>query len=759
MTRRSATPIRPWVLTGVGMLVVFLAANWRQLTNQATPIWDANSFFAPYYTLLADYTRAGKLLLWNPWTNGGAPDFADPQIGALSPIVLAIAAATGGTLSGFRVYWFLMWFVSGLGILVLGRHLHAPAWGAGVAATGFLFSGFLVGHAEHTSWLYSFAWLPLIIWRLDVALQSRRRRPCFEAGALWGLSGIAGYPGLTCANGIFALLWAVGRWVGSPSAPGTGRERSAERVPDTPPVPVTRVPGAMAILFVVGVSVLSPTYVGFLVEGRGYSDRVNALSRDNAVESNALHPLALTTIFSPYLGSLPARALWPYTDPSSTSLYMGAAVLWLAAVAVAGRPRDRWRWWLVAVALLAVGLALGHSLPLRGWLYDLVPPTRYFRHPSLFRGYAIFYLTVLALLATSDLATPPVRAVPRWRRTILAALLAAAAVASFYFVQHRAGDDSPVRVFRGQALLWGTWLGVVAIAAVADRARARKWVETVPWLLVFLALVDALAAQRLPTTLENRDPLSVEAWRRLDAHHDARLDLTSRGTYRAAAVGDIGARRASDSNLIEKTPVLRGYSGFSNRFHEAWVTHPLLIAVATGDSRFWFAREVARVAPSDASFEAFVERSRALHAVPLLIHPRRAMSTIPRAGELAASDRADRVSIEGLPQAERIPVSISRYRPDQLSFEVVAPADGWLLVTDRWAAGWRVEVDGRAVPVEPADFIFRAVALRAGPNHVDFTYHPAAIPWLLVLSWGMLAAVACWTAVGVRRRSTPPTSG
>jgi hypothetical protein len=731
------------------LLLVFLVANVRQVADRATPIWDASSVFAPYYTLLADYARAGRLLLWNPWTNGGSPDFADPQVGALSPVVVALAAATGGTLAGFRVYWLLMWFLSGLGILLLGRHLHTPAWGASVAAGGFLFSGFLVGHAEHTSWLYSFAWFPLMIWRLDEALRSDRCRPGFEAGALWGLSGVAGYPGVTCANGIFALLWALGRWLCPRPAHGTGATSSLNRTPDTAFVPITRLLRSMTILFVVGVLVMSPAYVGFLVEGRGFSDRADPLSREEAIGANALHPLALTTIFSPYLGSLPPRTLWPYTDMSSASVYMGAAVLWLAIVSLAARPRDRWRWWLFGVAMLAIGLALGQSLPLRGWLYDLLPPTRYFRHSSLFRAYTIFYLTALALLATSDLGSTPVNSVRRWRLTISAALLAIAAVVSFHLVQAMANDDSSIRIFRSRAHLWGAWLGIVTISVVVDRAPARLRARVLPLFLVSLAVVDAFAAQRLPVTIEDRDPAAVEAWRQLDAHHDPRLDLAPGGTYRVAAVEDPDAKWVSNANLLVKSAVLRGYSPFSNRFHKAWVRNRLLRGAATGDSRFWFAREVGRVAPSDASFEAFVKRSSSLQAVPLVIHPRSAMARTPRAGEPSPSDGADRAAIEALPPAERISVSVTSYWPDRLSFQVVAPSAGWLLVTDRWAHGWRAEVDGRTVPVEPADFIFRAIAVRAGPNRVDFVYHPSGIPWLVVLSWGILATVAGWATTSV----------
>src|SRR5207247_10059940 len=143
------------------------------------------------------------------------------------------------------------------------------------------------------------AWFPFIGWRLDVALATGRSRPACEAGAFWGLSGVAGYPGLVVLNGLFALLWAVGRllWHGPPY----------EKRPS-----VGTVGRSMVMLVAVGLMIMSATYAGFMVEGKGFTDRVDPLPREAAIGSNALHPRALSTLFTPYLGSrTTASALWP----------------------------------------------------------------------------------------------------------------------------------------------------------------------------------------------------------------------------------------------------------------------------------------------------------------------------------------------------------------------------------------------------------------------------------------------------------------
>jgi 3-hydroxy-9,10-secoandrosta-1,3,5(10)-triene-9,17-dione monooxygenase reductase component len=44
-----------------------------------SPIWDADNWYAPYFTLVADHVRAGKLVTWNPWSDGGLPAFAGAE--------------------------------------------------------------------------------------------------------------------------------------------------------------------------------------------------------------------------------------------------------------------------------------------------------------------------------------------------------------------------------------------------------------------------------------------------------------------------------------------------------------------------------------------------------------------------------------------------------------------------------------------------------------------------------------------------------
>jgi uncharacterized membrane protein YfhO len=104
------------------------------------------------------------------------------------------------------------------------------------------------------------------------------------------------------------------------------------------------------------------------------------------------------------------------------------------------------------------------------------------------------------------------------------------------------------------------------------------------------------------------------------------------------------------------------------------------------------------------------------------------------------------------PAAHRIAAELLAYTPNELTMAVNAPAAGWLLVTDRWARGWRATVNGRPEDVSGAAFVYRAVPVVAGPDTVRFTYRSSAFPFLVVVSWGTLAIVLLASLRAVRNR-------
>ncbi len=729
----------PYLAAALGLVGGFVLALRGFLVGELFPIWDAESLLAPYYMLISDFARAGKLLWWNPWANGGQPDFVDPQYGAHNPLVLVLAWLFGPSLLGFVAYWFFIWLVFGVGLLALARHWRIPAAGGFVVALGLTFSGFFLGHAQHTPIVFSWAFIPSILWRIEVAQVRASWRPAAQAGVLFGLSALGGYPAVLLTNGLFLAGWiAMRAFVREDATPAP--EAWSRRLAVTATI--------AAVVFSIAVVIALPTFLHFFHEGRPFTNRISSLPRAVATSSNALHPLALLTFASPFLANLPPDRLWTYTDCSSVSCYMGGLVFSLALFSILARPRSLLRWSLLAAATLATATALGSELPIRGWLYDCVPFTRFFRHSSLFRGYPIFLFGVLALFGIRDY----LREVPgrNLHPKLVAASVTSLAVAVFayVFLFARAHPIEPGPIEHGLAdtHLAIAWLGpaLISTAALFSRfGRRRGWVITA---MVALAVTDAAMGAGLAWTLGNRAKEARSEWAAVAAGHRRSLDLLQLDG------ADRTAEPSGDNRRFHvRKAALHSYSGLRSLFHDQWNRHPTLVAAATGADRFWFSSDAVWLPLCEWSFRAFASRTDELGAAPLVLHDRAWMGGV---GSCAGGDLQ---KLRQAPAAVRIAVSLEQYTPDAMTLRLDAPQDGWLLVTDRFAPGWKARVNSRSTPVQGADFLFRGIPVEAGINHVELTYEPFGYPWAPVLIWFFIGAVlfASW---GPRGSRTPVCS-
>lgn len=746
MTARESPPRRDlgtWVAYAGVSALVFVLANRLLLTGRAVGIWDVDGQYFPRFVLVADHARAGHFLRWDPWTDAGLPSFSEPQIGAFSPILNLFGLVLGGRPAAFIAYWLFHWALGGAGIFVLARHLRAPAWGACVVALGYLFSGVYTGHAQHTTFVAGFSWLPWIIWQVDLALERRSLRHAAQAGAIWGVGALAGHPSVTILTGCFVALWVLGRVLfGAASGAAPSPRRSGS---------LARGAAALGTVAVVGVIVLSPTYVGELLEGRGVHTRSEPLSRVG-VAHNEFPPAAMVTLVSAYPARIKAffpEVVWPWTHVSMVSIYSGVLIPLLALCALASGRSNRWQWWLLGVGLFSLAAAMGQSLPVRGWLYEWVYPTRFFRHSAVFRMFFVFPLAVLALQG-SKVVDREIRsdAGASWGRFALGGAIAAgAAILAYEWFLIRL----PVATGRAGPLFAFLWLVPLAIGLVGLRRRdARRWI---PAMLVVMASADALLTEQLSRLMMVGVGKEVRRWHELDTRHQQSLSLTSTGLLRTESICEPWSPKQCWRNdqLITRLPTLRGYATFTSDFHQVISRHPVLRASASGKDRMWFASTVAMAPTTDTAFAAFVRRTDSLGAPPLVVHTRAQM--LGTGAHLADPQRY--AQIDSLPGAQHVAVRVLDYEPNELAIRFSAPDTGWLMVTERWAPGWRATVNGQSASTFGANFIFRAVQVQRGENVVRFTYHPAGYPWLLAASWLTLACVIGWSVKSrVRARST-----
>ncbi len=725
--KRSAVK---WRLAMFAVAALLLLGNFRLILGQAAPHLDAADFFGPAFSLVADHVKHGRLLMWDPWVAGGSPDLAEPELGTTSPLMLLIGLLSPNPQAGFAAYWLTLWAIGALGMLFLARHLGSPLWGALVVTLGYTASGFYTGHAEHTSSICSIAYLPWILWRFDLAILNKNYWFAIQAGILFGLSTLGGYPQLTILTPGFLVMWAAGRVFFGDEPAIDKRQRW---------MALLRASAFLGIIVAVGLVICSPAYTAIFKDTPGYSDRVGPRARDEAISSNLLPAGALTTFASPFIALLnvsPHR-IWANTDISMTSVYMGAGAFLLACLG--WQWRIAWRNWLLVMAIFFTCCAMGSQLPLRGWLYDFVPPTRYFRNPALFREYVILTLSILGALAAHDLSIA--RSTLRRRFLPVAGLLAAVAGIAFYAMV-RLRPETKGHLLWPLSHLAFVWIGVLVAGYFFGRGQdAFKAAVRVMMVLAVIDFLGTLAVSRPSMYTE----ATLNWWHAMNTEHIRNLDLTPQGLARSKnAPPEVADFYPNNRNVPLRVATLDSYVTLANRFHQQLVNGPAVRSMALGKDRIWFSANPIWVKPTDAEFALFVQTFRSSGAPILLLHSLEQMNHFAQRQTGISSPQ---IAIQ--PVCDRAEVTNLSYRPDSISFHYQAAAAGWIMITDRWAPGWHATVNGREAPVLGADFLFRAVPVAPGGNDIRLQYQPSGFLPLLGVSWGTLLAFA---AAEIRRR-------
>ena len=612
----------------------------------------------------------------------GEPIGIVPDTGAASPLVIAMAWLTGGTLRGFVIYWFTVWLLGGLGMVVLARDLAAPRIAAAAIALGYLFSGLYTGHGEHTCWLHGFSALPWIIWHLDVAICQRRWGAAIEAGGIWGGAALAGYPGVVTAQGLLVGFWALGRTIlPSDNVSPPRRTRSmpvATAMPASKVAAVCRTVAMLMLFVVVGVTIMSPLYLGFSVETRGYSERSDYLDRQTVTTSNALHPRAALTLSSPYLCLLMlVNPDWCYTDISSFSIYVGGLTVWLAGTGAGVRAENLgdggWRRCIV----LGLSIAMSQTLPVRGWLYDWLPPTRFFRHASLFRFYSVFGLGCLAAVGAADLARIQrlgVTMAPA--RVVGSAFLVAAMGFLAYSLEVNAVTQQYLH-FRPLADLHvvGVWLGVALVGALTALALLHqkfRWPALAA--IVLLASGNALLTSKLNRPIYCCDSV-LAAWARVEANRCRDLQMGRSGSLERHVQSTDEGQHGSDRHILTKEPVLLGYpANLRNLQFPMWMQTPALAKAITQQRRIYFSPTTIVTDRGGEAFDAFYRRAVQLGVPPMVVHPSEGRSE--PGGEITLGAMAQQ------PAAQPVDVDLIEYSPTVFAFRTQCAGNGWLLVTD-----------------------------------------------------------------------------
>lgn len=737
----------PWAIVTLGPILLFgpmLASG--QALSWGTPLLQ----FAPWHQYALDVFRHGHLPLWNPLLGMGAPLLANYQSGILYPpnALLVLTAPAWG--QGLVVLLHLI--LAGAGMVVLGRRLGLNPLAQAVAGAGFGLSGALVARAGFLSVSAAAAWMPWVVAATDrlarEAAAGAPRARCLKSMALLSvalaLQWLAGH----AQTSWYGLLLAVA-WIGWASYK-QGRWGGLWRA-------LPWFAGGAILAFLLAAVQLLPT-AEYLVQ----SSRQSGVATEAAL-TYSFWPWRAFGLLMPDLFGNPASGdFWGYGNYWEDAVYIGALPFVLATIAGVrsligrGKHRSLGRF-LLGIVIVAILLALGKNTPLYPFLFNHVPTFNLFQAPTRWNLVTVFALALLAGIGADSWGSLTGRAL-YWAR--LGTAGAGAFGLAAWLLAPRVAEFQPtfVRAFA----LAGLWLFLGGLLALLRPDDGRPAWGAIVAVVVLADLVHAghgLNPFAPTSVIAERSQLASQAsdGHRLFMPADLEYALKFQRYFRFETFGP-GAdptlvRDAGLPNLtlLDALPSANNFDPLQPGRYATWM-ETLEALPPSQQGRLLALMDVGWRGVPAPDAAAGIRYQRLSGALRVRVVPQAILASSPEEALDQVLDVGfDPDQVVVLESSEVVPLGDGRSghaevlpadNPNVLAVDVDAPGGGWLVLSDVWYPGWIARLDGGAVVLYRADYLFRAVWVPAGEHTVQFEYEPASF------RIGSMLSLVAWLTLG-----------
>jgi hypothetical protein len=749
---------------------------------------DLSPYSIPPQFFWVESIKRGDFPLWNPYQFCGQPFFANPQYAILYPLnVLSFILPFD---IAFNSIILLHFFLGGLFTYILLRDLAADAGAALIAGIIFMLSGYLISIHSLLPTLHTVVWTPLIIFFFRRALIVPGITNEIMTALFFTISFLGG--GLDNVYGnVFILLIMV---IFYRETPFSFKKRM----------------GSMLLVLVLFALLSAVQLIPFL-ELFYHSNRGTGLSFAEATTWSFAPWDAVLFFLTDAYGYFIDKGKYWANQCWIKFLYTGSLPFILSAVFfVKGKNRK----FYAALLCVSLFLALGRYNPLYRALFDYVPTFSGRRYPVKFLYIGILAIAITAGMGFQKLKEYVREA--RGKNVaarFLALSLTAGLMLLMLVVWHDTfegilklwGFDSPafnyafVNLYHAQRFLFYSTLFFLLLR-IGSGTRWKPWAQA---LLVFFLIADLLGNQ------ENYDKQKTADYFRKTGIDELLLaDKSSFRTFTtgktvyddsavllplSAAKADVyKEKHAPTYNLLYRLHDMWGLDVLRLQRSEDLFTlltrSPSISATNLID--LYGVKYVTSVPPieGDPRFELIYANIEGMQAdreqlikkntVKLYRH----RNPFPRAwlvkdykvydtGKILAALIAKNfhpgqtVFLEEQPSWDRVSpdkqvpggtrqakVALLSESNNQVRFQVSAPVDSLLVVSDTYYPGWKAAVypvlnnlvdekHGKQKKILCADYAFRALALEAGEYEVQFTYEP--------VSFKVGMAVSILTALGI----------
>ena len=339
---------------------------------------DALTYYYPIRTLISDALQNGELPLWTPFINMGYPLHADMQSGACNPIIWFFSCCTNYSLAGFHAEMLLYFSFAGIGFYYLCTQMGWHKTVCIILALCYQFSGFMLDSVQFFVCISAACYLPFVLLFLYKMLTNGGKINALSTGFFLSLMLTGSYPAMFIITFYFLLSFCLFIFFNHKKKWAFVSQKWLLILITTFTFFLMSLPAIISFI----------QHLPFIDRGKQQSLAF--------VQQNSFVPLSLISLISPF--STTATAAWLPTDALMRNAYMGILPL---IFILYGLKQKIFLLNKTALFFLASGvvfflIAFGHYFFMHQLLYSYLPLINTFRHPALFRLFAIFSFLMFA---------------------------------------------------------------------------------------------------------------------------------------------------------------------------------------------------------------------------------------------------------------------------------------------------------------------------------------------------------------------------
>jgi len=157
----SRSKVPAWLI----FLFLLTIGMWWLSTFLYTMKWDIMDITLPWQYFIGEALSSGELPLWNPYLKNGFPHMGLSD--TWYPISWLIAFIFGVDVWSIQLSYLIHLLIAGTGMFSYLRFNSVDYKLSIALGVSYMFSGFMIGNAQHLGWVIGAAWLPWVFYYFD----------------------------------------------------------------------------------------------------------------------------------------------------------------------------------------------------------------------------------------------------------------------------------------------------------------------------------------------------------------------------------------------------------------------------------------------------------------------------------------------------------------------------------------------------------------------------------------------------------------